>query len=151
MEAIENNWIIKKVQIIYPSIKEEFTNDDYKYYAIDFISYTYKNYELHLYYENNYLDFSVLNKNSKKFIIEDLRNYKIDKALDELNLPSINNLINENEEIEFFIMENDADTNYDSETNIKLIKSGDYGFCLDYNSVYSISDLDFENNEKIKE
>ena len=66
-------------------------------------------------------------------------------------LPSINNLINENEEIEYYIIENDADANYDFETNIKSIKSGDYGFCLDYNSKYSISDLDFENNEKIKE
>ena len=47
-------------------------------------------------------------------------------------------------------MENDEDGNYDTKTNINLIKSGDYGFPINYNSKYLINNYEYSNNENEK-
>jgi hypothetical protein len=47
-------------------------------------------------------------------------------------------------------MENDEDGNYDSKSNINSIKSGDYGYPINYNSKYSINNYEYLRNENKK-
>ena len=47
-------------------------------------------------------------------------------------------------------MENDEDGNHDTKTNVGLIKSGDCGFPINYNSKYLISNYEYSTNENEK-
>ena len=66
------------------------------------------------------------------------------------NLPKVNKKIIFNDLTKFFICENDEDGNYDCTINGQLIKSGDYGFPITYESKYYIKDYEYNDKKDIK-
>lgn len=75
---------------------------------------------------------------------------EINKLLKKLNLPKFNSNLDNYDLIKYFVMKNDEDGNYDTQTNVGLIKSCDYGYPVNYNSKYLINNYEFCNNENKK-
>lgn len=146
------SWQISKIDITYPSnSKKEFQNNDFKYYAISSINFNYEKYELQFEYDNlksvGLVDFT--NKKNPKIICEGSIS-ETNELLKKFNLPKFIFDINNSDSITYFVMENDEDGNYDTNTNINSIKSGDYGYPIKYNSNYLINNYDYITNEKEK-
>jgi len=71
---------------------------------------------------------------------------EIDKTLKLNNLPKFTFDNSNCDSIKYFVMENDEDGNNDTSANIDSIKSGDYGFPINYNSKYLIGDYEYSDN-----
>lgn len=102
--------------------------------------------------EINGKSFSIVDFTDKKNpdIIEDSENINFINILSKRKFPEFySNIIYDT--IQYQVYENDDDGNYDTKTNIELIKSGDYGYPITYESQYSISDYEFTSNLDVKE
>lgn len=139
-------WFVQQVDICYPS-----DNLKDKVYAIELLSLTYNNYNLQLSFSDN-KGFSLLIFNNKKpEILEDITGFeRLLEITKKYNLPKVNKKIIFNDLTKFFICENDDDGNYDGITNGQLVKSGDYGIPITYESKYYIKDYEYNDKEDIK-
>jgi len=151
-----NKWNLSNVSITYPSLNDNFsnkTNTDTnidKYYAIDTIKFTWKNYCLELSFDFNYMktymffliDFT--NKQNPVEIVEAKFDSvdQLKQVLARLFLPEIDKELFTTIDTKYFLTANDDDYNNDNKTNINSIKVGDYGYPLTYRSKYMMSDFD---------
>lgn len=146
-------WKLNRIEITYPSLDSKINNKNAsKYYALTHLNFTYDNYQLQFNFEFDnremfsLLDFSNI-KNPK--ILEDINISELQQILTKYNLPSFNPIIT-GEDINYMFFENDEDGNYDNETNIEHIKSGNYGYPISYETKYSFRDYEYTSDDKIK-
>jgi hypothetical protein len=149
-------WKLSKIEITYPSpnIKNnKSSNNVTKYYALGGLYFSYGNYQLQFSFDlDNDKNFSLVDFSDKKNpnIIEDTSFDKLEEILSKHDLPNFNPIIYD-QEINYLIYENDDDNNYNMETNIDLIKSGDYGYPVVYESKYSLNEYEYSSDLSLKQ
>ncbi len=145
------SWQLSKIDLTYPTISKKNDISDLKCFAVSGINFNYNEFQLQFGYDNSksfgLLDFS--NKKNPKIICEGLIS-ETNELLEKLNLPKFNFDLTTSHQITYFLIENDEDGNYDTKTNVGLIKSGDYGFPINYNSKYLINNYEYSINESEK-
>jgi hypothetical protein len=154
-----NKWNLSNVSITYPSLNDNLSNKTNtnteidKYYAIDTIKFTWKNYCLELSFDFNYMKtymFFLLDYTNKQNPVE-IAEGKFDtldvleQILTKLSLPKIDKELFTTFDTKYFLTANDDDYNNNNETNINSIKLGDYGYPLSYRSKYMMSDFDSDS------
>ncbi len=144
-------WKLIKVELVYPTGLSGKSNT--QCFAISGLNFSYKNYQLQFGYDDSrsfgLVDFT--NQKKPNIVYEGTID-EISKSLEKFNLPEFNfNPNNYDGPINYFITENDDDGNHDAKTNINLVKSGDYGYPIDYNSKYSVDYYEYSSNEKEKQ
>lgn len=145
-----SNWKLIKVDLVYPTGSSN--NSSVKYFAISGINFMYGIYQLQFGYDDSksfgLVDFT--NPKNPNIVYEGPIN-TINESLEKFNLPKFYlDVIECSDQVNYFIMENDDDGNLDTSTNIKLVKSGDYGYPVKYNSKYSVDSYEYSCNEQEK-
>ena len=109
------------------------------------------NYNLQLSF-NDEKGFSLLIFNDNKpEILEDITEFeRLLEITKKYTLPKVNKKIIFNDLTKFFTCENDEDGNYDDITNGQLIKLGNYGIPITYESKYNIKDYEYSDKENEK-
>ena len=144
-------WKLSKIEITYPSILEtkiKSNVDLNEYYALTGLYFKYNNYQLQFSFDlDNNKMFSLVDFTNKKNpnILEDTNVKKLEEILIKYNLPNFNPIIDD-QQIDYLIYENDDDGNNNTETNIELVKSGDYGYPIKYDSNYSLNDYEYSSD-----
>lgn len=160
-----SNWILTNIEINYPSLNgkhKPISSKTKQYCAIDHLTFKYDDYCLSLYFNedlekkyifeiNKITKINVKNKiktNYELLAEGDIKQTSITNELTKLNLPQFSFKFKEivfSPDVDYFYMENDDDYNYEAEENINLIKSGDYGYVIEYVSKYTIKE--YPDNE----
>ncbi len=149
------NWNLTNIEINYPSLNDNCTpisSKTMQYYAIDHLTFKYADYCLNLHFTEDFqkkyvFDINKINSDYELLVEGDISQTLISNELIKLNLPQFNFKFEEiifSSNIQYFYMENDDDYNYDAKQNIEFIKSGDYGYVIEYKSNYTIKEY-FDN------
>jgi hypothetical protein len=152
-----NTWKLSKIEITYPSINtigaaNRISKFKIKYYALTCLYFNYNNFELQFSFDLTYNKiFALVDFSNKKNpnILEEKNFSELKNILIEYKLPNFNPILS-NDQIEYLIFENDDDGNNNYETNVELIKSGDYGYPNEYESNFLLNDYEYTTNLETK-
>lgn len=147
---MSNIWKLEEINIYYPSFNS-YSGILENIYALGYVRFTNNINRLDFAFDRDYYTnlYRIIDYNNI-IPIDDSTMNDTKKMLDKYNL-TFNHENIDISNVNFMVLENDEDYNYDYKTNINMIESGDYGMPIRYTSKISVNRYDILDDNERKE